>query len=90
MTDTTHTRTATEGTWALPLLTLVPLALITLLTELSTPWLVVSWILFGAVVLLVTVGWVTVFRHGMRGSSAWGMCVLVHAVLVWQLISLAC
>ncbi|WP_328951358.1 hypothetical protein OG778_30400 [Streptomyces sp. NBC_00184] len=89
MSDTTHPRTATEGTWALPLLALVPIALITLLTELSTPWLIVSWILFGAVVILVTAGWVTVFRHGMRGSSAWGMCVLVHAALVWKLISLA-
>ncbi|MEV3932900.1 hypothetical protein [Streptomyces sp. NPDC049944] len=88
MTDTTSPRTATEGTWALPLLALAPLALIGLLTDLSTPWLVISWVLCAAVVLLMGAGWVTVFRHGMHGSGAWGMCVLVHAVLVWQLITL--
>ncbi|MER6721025.1 hypothetical protein [Streptomyces halstedii] len=87
MTVTTSPRTATEGTWALPLLTLAPLAAITLLTELSTPWLVTFWILCAAAALLVMAGWISVFRHGMRGASAWGMCILVHAVWAWQLIT---
>ncbi|GAA2955483.1 MULTISPECIES: hypothetical protein [Streptomyces] len=88
MTDTASPRTATEGTWALPLLALVPLALIGLFTEFPTPWLVISWVICAAVVLLAAAGWVTVFRHGMRGASAWAMCILVHAVLIWQLIVL--
>ncbi len=88
MTDTKPPRTATEGTWALPLLTLAPLAAIRLLTELSTPWLVISWILFAVSALLVATGWATVFRRGTRTPGAWGMCILVHAVLVWQLIAL--
>ncbi|WP_406408249.1 hypothetical protein OG923_06955 [Streptomyces halstedii] len=87
MTVTTSPRTATEGTWALPLLTLAPLAAITLLTELSTPWLVIFWILCAAAALLVMTGWISVFRHGMRGAGAWGMCILVHAVWAWQLIT---
>ncbi|MFK0101994.1 hypothetical protein [Streptomyces sp. NPDC091040] len=87
MTVTTSPRTATEGTWALPLLTLVPLAVITLLTGLSTPWLVVSWILCAAAALFIAVGWVSVFRRGMRGAGAWSTCILVHAVWAWQLIT---
>ncbi|MGC5346976.1 hypothetical protein PZB75_29965 [Streptomyces sp. AM 4-1-1] len=87
MTVATSPRAATEGTWALPLLTLVPLAVITLLTELSTPWLVISWILCAVAALFIVVGWVSVFRHGMRGAGAWGMCILVHAVWAWQLIT---
>lgn len=89
MTNTTSSRTATEGTWALPLLMLAPLAAIRFLTELSTPWLTVSWILCATSVILASVGWVTAFQHGTRGPGAWGMCVLVHAVLAWQLIALA-
>lgn len=89
MTNTASSRTATEGTWVLPLLTLAPLAAIRFLTELSTPWLAISWILCAMSVILVSAGWVTAFRHGTRGPGAWGMCVLVHAVLAWQLIALA-
>lgn len=88
MTHTASSRTATEGTWALPLLTLAPLAAIRILTEPSTPWLAISWILCALSVILVSAGWVTTFRHGTRNLGAWGMCVLVHAVLAWQLIAL--
>lgn len=89
MTNATSSRTATEGTWVLPLLTLAPLAAIRLLAEPSTPWLAISWSLCAISVILVSVGWVTAFRHGTRSPGAWGMCVLVHAVLAWQLIALA-
>lgn len=88
MPDTSTPRTATEGTWVLPLLALAPLAAIRLLTEPSTPWLVISWVLFSASALMVAVGWVTVFRCGTRSPGVWGMCVIVHTVLVWQLIAL--
>lgn len=88
MTDTKSLHTATEGTWALPLLVLAPLAAIRLLAEPSTSWLTISWGLFALSVLLVAIGWATVFRRGTHGSAAWGTCILVHVVLVWQLISL--
>ncbi|MEU6082764.1 hypothetical protein [Streptomyces sp. NPDC047108] len=88
MTDTSISRTATQGTWALPLLALAPLAAIRLLTELSTPWLAISWVFCILSVLLVAAAWTTVFRHGSRGIGTWGTCILVHAVLAWQLIAL--
>ncbi|WP_406402096.1 hypothetical protein OH805_23360 [Streptomyces sp. NBC_00879] len=88
MTDTKSPRTATEGAWALPLMVLVPLAAIRLLAEPSTPWLAISWVLCALSALLVAAGWATVFRRGTRGSAAWGTCILVHAVLAWQLIAL--
>lgn len=81
---TTSSRAATEGTWALPLLVLAPLAAISLLTKLSTPWLVVSWILCATAALLMAVAWVSVIRRGMRGAGAWTMCALVHAAWIWQ------
>ena len=88
MTDTNTLRTTTEGTWALPLLTLAPLAAIRIVTALSTPWLVISWILWAISTILVVTAWVAVFRHGTRTPGAWGMCILVHAILAWQLIAL--
>lgn len=88
MTDSKPPRATTEGAWALPLLALAPLAAIRLLADPSTPWLTISWGIFTLSVLLVAIGWTTVFRRGMRGSAAWGTCILVHVVLVWQLISL--
>ena len=88
MTDIKSPRTATEGTWALPLLVLAPLTAIRLLVEPSTPWLTISWGLFALSLLLVAIGWATVLRRGARGSAVWGTCILVHVVLVWQLISL--
>ncbi|WP_447038344.1 hypothetical protein [Streptomyces sp. DSM 118878] len=88
MTDTTSPRAATEGTWALPLLALAPLAAIKLLADSSTPWLTICWGLFSLSIVLVAVGWATVFRRGKHGPAAWGTCILVHAVLTWQFISL--
>jgi hypothetical protein len=81
-------KAATEGTWSLPLLPLAPLAALRLLTDLSTPWLAVSWCLIAAAVLLMAAGWGMVYRHGARGRAVWGMCLLVHTVLVWNLIAL--
>ncbi|MEU3003956.1 hypothetical protein [Streptomyces sp. NPDC007020] len=88
MTDTRTARPAGESSWALPLWTLAPLAAIRLTTELSTSWLVISWVLFSVSVLLVAAGWVTVFRHGVRTPGVWSMCIIVHLVLSWQLIAL--
>ncbi|MFJ4006363.1 hypothetical protein ACIPWL_23335 [Streptomyces sp. NPDC090023] len=88
MTDTKSPRLATEGTWVLPLLALAPLAVLGLLTEHSQPWLAISWGLFALSALLMAAGWASVFRHGTRGTAAWGTCFLAHAVSAWQLISL--
>ncbi|WP_055531681.1 hypothetical protein [Streptomyces graminilatus] len=88
MTGTKPLQAATEGTWALPLLALAPLTAIRLLAAPSTPWLTISWAIFALAVLLVAIGWTTVFRRGMREFAAWVTCVLVHAVLAWQFISL--
>jgi hypothetical protein len=88
MSDTKHPRTATEGTWALPLLALAPLTAISLLANTDGLWLTLSWVLFAVSVLLVANGWATVIRHGTRGSAAWGACIVVHAALIWRLISL--
>ncbi|MGC4998007.1 MULTISPECIES: hypothetical protein [unclassified Streptomyces] len=88
MTDTKSPRLVTEGTWVFPLLVLAPLAVLGLLTEHSQPWLAISWGLFALSTLAVAAGWASVFRHGTRGTAAWGTCILVHAVLAWQLISL--
>uniref|UniRef100_A0AAU2JPK9 Uncharacterized protein n=1 Tax=Streptomyces sp. NBC_00049 TaxID=2903617 RepID=A0AAU2JPK9_9ACTN len=88
MTDTTsaRTRAASEGTWALPLLTLVPAAALRYFTEPSTPWIVISWVCCALAAAFLAAGWITVFRHGMRGPSAWFTCILAHAVLVTQVI----
>ncbi len=89
MTDTRDVQeAATESTWSLPLLVLAPLAALRLFTDLSTPWFAVSWGLIALAVLFMAVGWVTVYRYGTRGRAAWGTCLLVHVVLVWQLIAL--
>ncbi|PZT71700.1 hypothetical protein DNK56_33450 [Streptomyces sp. AC1-42W] len=87
VTSTASPSTTTEATWALPLLVLAPLAAINLLTEPSTPWLVISWTLWAVAALLVAVGWISVIRHGMRGAGAWGTCALVHAAGAWQLVA---
>jgi hypothetical protein len=88
MTDITSSRAATEGTWALPLLVLAPLALVRLLTESSTPWLTASWVLLALSFALVAAGWATVLRHGTRTGGAWTTCLLAHGALVWNVIAL--
>ncbi|MFF3289284.1 hypothetical protein [Streptomyces sp. NPDC003023] len=88
MTDMTPSRTATEGTWMLPLLMLAPVVAIRLLTDLSTPWQVISWSLCGASLVLLAVGWAAVVRKGSRRPAAWGYCLVAHVVLVWQTVSL--
>ncbi|MHC0432383.1 hypothetical protein ACX6XY_19690 [Streptomyces sp. O3] len=88
MTDTKSPGAATEGTWALPLLVLAPVALIRFLAEPSALWGAVSWGLLALSALLVGIGWMAVFRRGVQGSAGWGTCILVHAVLAWQLIAL--
>ncbi|MFD9411076.1 hypothetical protein ACFWBN_29190 [Streptomyces sp. NPDC059989] len=87
-TPTPPPRGAGEATWALPLLALAPSAALGLFAERATPWLAVSWVCCALSALLLVAGWTTVVRHGMRGPAAWGTCVLAHAVLVTQLISL--
>ncbi|MCS0600315.1 hypothetical protein NX794_03580 [Streptomyces sp. LP11] len=73
----------TEGTWGMPLLVLVPAALIRILTGLSTPWLMAAWVLWGLAALLAVVGWVQVVRYGPRNASGWSTCLPLHCVLVW-------
>ncbi|MEJ1200650.1 MULTISPECIES: hypothetical protein [unclassified Streptomyces] len=90
MTDTMSPRAATEGTWALPLLALAPLALVRLLTEPSTPWLAASWGLLALSAVLMAVGWSAVLRHGTRTGGAWATCLLVHGAFVWNVIVLVC
>ncbi|MBT2543791.1 hypothetical protein J7E99_24605 [Streptomyces sp. ISL-44] len=84
MSDTRSPRTATEGTWGVPLLVLAPPAVIRLFAEPTGAWLIACWALWILAAVLVAAGWVAVARHGSRGR-AWGTCLLVHAVLAWQL-----
>lgn len=86
MTDAKSARAAGEGAWALPLLTLVPVVALRYLTAPSTPWLVISWAFCALSAVLLAAGWVTFFRHGMRGPSAWVTCVLAHAALAVQVM----
>ncbi|MFD9824192.1 hypothetical protein [Streptomyces violascens] len=89
MNDTKSPRAATTGTWALPLLALAPLAAIGILTDrAATLWNSLSWVLWALSVILVAVEWALVLRRGARRSAQWGMCILVHAILAWQLIAL--
>ncbi|GAU69468.1 hypothetical protein SSP35_12_01160 [Streptomyces sp. NBRC 110611] len=88
MTDMKPSRAATEGTWIGPLLLLAPVVAIRLLAEPSTLWKALSWGFCGLSAVLVVVGWTAVVRHGMRGLSAWISCILVHALLAWQVIAL--
>ncbi|WP_075733971.1 hypothetical protein [Streptomyces acidiscabies] len=78
-----------ESSWVLPLLALVPAAALGFFTDLSAPWLALSWISVALSVILLAAGWVTVFRNGMRGVSAWGICVFAHAVILLQVIAVA-
>ena len=88
MTDTMSPRAATEGTWALPLLALAPVALVRLFTESSTPWLAASWVLLALSAVLMAVGWSTVLRHGTRTGGTWATCLLAHGAFVWNAIAL--
>ncbi|MFM9611612.1 hypothetical protein DF268_27150 [Streptomyces sp. V2] len=91
MTGTTSdtARGAGEGSWVLSLLALIPAATLGFFTDLSTPWRELSWISIALSVTLLVAGWTTVFRHGMRGASAWGICVFAHAVILLQVIATA-
>lgn len=86
MTETTKTSAdgATEGTWAIPLLLLVPVAIIGIFTDLSTPWCVASWVMWGLAAALTVVGWIQVFRYGVKRASGWSTCIPLHCVLIWQ------
>ncbi|GLW13899.1 hypothetical protein Stsp01_06420 [Streptomyces sp. NBRC 13847] len=79
---------ATEGTWAIPLLVLIPVAVIGMVTDLSTVWRVVSWIMWSFAAVLTLVGWIQVLRYGVKGARGWSACVLTHCVLVWQMAHL--
>ncbi|MFE9402014.1 hypothetical protein ACFYNY_09580 [Streptomyces sp. NPDC006530] len=87
MNDTKSPRA--QGAWALPLLALAPLAVIGILADRTAPlWSSLSWGLWALSAVLVAVEWVWVLRRSTRRSAHWGMCILVHAILVWQLIAL--
>ncbi|MCX5381851.1 hypothetical protein [Streptomyces sp. NBC_00083] len=89
MNDTESSRATAQGAWALPLLALAPLAAIGILGDrASTLWSSVSWVLWAVAVILVAVEWTLVRRRGMHRSTRWGMCILVHAILAWQLAAL--
>ncbi|MFF3978399.1 hypothetical protein ACWGNF_20540 [Streptomyces sp. NPDC055808] len=89
MNDVKTPRTAARAMWALPLVALAPLATIGILTEEPSPgWTVVSWVLWALSAVLVAAEWAVVIRRGTREPAQWAMCVLVHAVLAWQLIAL--
>ncbi|MEU4208697.1 hypothetical protein AB0F13_01620 [Streptomyces sp. NPDC026206] len=79
---------ASEGTWGVPLLALVPVPLIRFLTGLSTPWLVAAWSVLALVAVLTVVGWMSVVRGGVRGAKGWGACVLLHAGIALQVVAL--
>ncbi|CAL9504080.1 hypothetical protein [Streptomyces sp. enrichment culture] len=89
MTETQSPHAASEGTWALPLLVLIPLTVLRMFADPSAgPWPVLGWCLIALAVLLLAAGWATAFRHGSRRRGAWGTCLLVHAALVWQTVLL--
>ncbi|MET7381050.1 hypothetical protein ABZT08_19885 [Streptomyces sp. NPDC005526] len=73
----------TEGTWGMPLIVLIPVALLRVFTGLSTPWLVAAWVLWGLALLLTGVGWVQVVRYGPRRARGWSTCVPLHCALLW-------
>ncbi|MEV6742264.1 hypothetical protein AB0N14_37390 [Streptomyces sp. NPDC051104] len=73
----------TEGTWGMPLIVLIPVALMRIFTDLSTPWLVMAWMLWGLAALLTIVGWVQVVRYGPRQARGWSACVPLHCALAW-------
>ncbi|GHK02743.1 hypothetical protein ACWEWI_14015 [Streptomyces sp. NPDC003753] len=73
----------TEGTWGMPLIVLIPVALMRIFTDLSTPWLVMAWTLWGLAALLTIVGWLQVVRYGPRQARGWSACVPLHCALAW-------
>ncbi|WP_171164038.1 hypothetical protein [Streptomyces sp. I05A-00742] len=75
---------ASEGTWALALLALVPTICLTFLTDLATFWYVTAWVFWGLSALLLAAGWAEVVRHGARGATGWTMCTFAHGILAWQ------
>ncbi|MEU3501736.1 hypothetical protein ABZ726_13480 [Streptomyces hundungensis] len=89
MNDTKSPRATAPGAWTLPLLALAPLAVIGILADrTSSLWSSLSWVLWALSVVLVAAEWAWVFRQAARRPAHWGMCILVHAVLAWQLIAL--
>ncbi|MDT0454011.1 hypothetical protein [Streptomyces hesseae] len=78
----------TEGTWALPLLIIIPLVAIRYFSSMSTPWLVIAWALWGLAALLAVVGWVSVVRHGVGDTKSWFTCALLHVALASQVVAL--
>lgn len=72
----------TEGTWLIPLAVLMPAVLIRMLTDLSTPWLIAAWTLWGLAATLSGVGWTQVARHGLRNAKGWSACLPLHCVLL--------
>ncbi|MEU3756842.1 hypothetical protein AB0H17_29505 [Streptomyces olivoreticuli] len=90
MTDTSAAdrKKANEGSWGIPLILLIPSMLIHYLLNMSTPWLVAAWALWGLSALFTVVGWISVMRHGVSDSKTWSTCALLHVVLTVQAVTL--
>ncbi|MHC5902667.1 hypothetical protein ACVNF4_01925 [Streptomyces sp. S6] len=86
--DTTPERATGESGWALPLLALIPAAVLRTFTELSTPWLIASWAFVALSVALVIAAWTTTIRRGMPRVQDRLTCLLTHVVLVLQVLRL--
>ncbi|MFI0737197.1 hypothetical protein ACH4PU_03645 [Streptomyces sp. NPDC021100] len=79
---------ASEGTWALPLLAVIPTVCLTFVTDPSTAWYVIAWVFWGLSAVLLAVGWTDVVRHGARGATGWTTCAIAHGVIGWQVAHL--
>ncbi|MET9290689.1 hypothetical protein [Streptomyces sp. NPDC003077] len=77
-------KAVSEGTWAIPLLLVIPVVLIRTLTDLSTFWRAAAWVAWSLGVALVMVGWLQFFRKRGQETSGWTTCWLAHALLATQ------
>ncbi|MFE2849919.1 hypothetical protein ACFXJO_02135 [Streptomyces lavendulae] len=88
LTGATPRNTATEATWAIPMLMLLPSGLVIILTDLSAPWFVTASAIVGLAAILVVAGWIQAKRNGLRQATGWSTCVATHLVLAWQVARL--
>ncbi|MFK0223694.1 hypothetical protein ACIQWN_36605 [Streptomyces vinaceus] len=79
---------ATEGTWAIPMLVLLPSGLIVIITDLAADWRIGAWIFITLAALLLAIGWIQAVRGGIRRATGWTTCLAVHFVLTWQVVRL--
>ncbi|MEU0992173.1 hypothetical protein [Streptomyces sp. NPDC005953] len=55
----------------------------------SPVWLTAAWGLFTVAAVVMAGAWVSLLRGGARDGGNWTVCGLVHALFVWQLVTLA-